>query len=107
MLAIGCNGGVVGSSNALPEVLCSIFDSVRTGNLDRAIRTQYKLNPVFDSMLDGVPFPEGIRAAAQCRGFQFGKSRQPMTASQAAELAARRQGIGEAIEELLAWNGVA
>lgn len=104
MLTIGCNGGVLGSSNALPEVLCSIFESIYDGNIDRAIRTQYKLNPVFDSMLDDVPFPEGIRAAAQCRGFELGKSRQPMTASQAAELAARKQEIGKAIEELLAWN---
>jgi 4-hydroxy-tetrahydrodipicolinate synthase len=104
MLAIGCNGGVVGSSNALPEILCSIFESVRSGNLDRAMRTQYKLNPVFYSMLDDLPFPEGIRAAAQGRGFQFGKSRQPMTPEQELELSARKQKIGAAIEQLLAWN---
>ena len=107
MLTIGCNGGVLGSSNAVPEVLCSIYDAARSGNLDRAVRTQYKLNPVFHAMLDDLPFPEGIRAAAQCRGFEFGKSRQPMTAEQANALAARGQEIGVAIEELLAWNGEA
>ncbi len=104
MLAIGCNGGVLGSSNAVPEILCSIFESVRSGNLDQAMRTQYKLNPVFYSMLDDVPFPEGIRAGAQSRGFQFGKSRQPMTPAQARELSARQQGIDEAIAQLLAWT---
>ncbi|MGA2808503.1 MAG: dihydrodipicolinate synthase family protein [Terracidiphilus sp.] len=104
MLAIGCNGGVLGSSNALPEILCSIFDAFRSGNLDRAVRTQYKLNPVFYAMLDEVPFPEGIRAAAQCRGFQFGKSRQPMTPDQEIELSARQQEIATAIKQLLTWN---
>jgi 4-hydroxy-tetrahydrodipicolinate synthase len=104
MLAIGCNGGVVGSSNALPEILCSIFDAVRSGNLDRAMRIQYKFNPLFYAMLDGLPFPEGIRAAAQCRGFQFGRSRQPMTADQESELVARQKEIRAAIEQLLAWS---
>ena len=104
MLTIGCDGGVVGSSNALPEILCSIFEAVRSGNLGRAMRTQYKLNPLFYAMLDDLPFPEGIRAAAQCRGFQFGKSRQPMTSDQELALSARQKKIGASIEQLLAWN---
>ena len=104
MLTIGCNGGVVGSSNALPEILCSIFEAVRSGNLDRAVRTQYKFNPLFYAMLDDLPFPEGIRAATQCRGFQFGKSRQPMTSEQELELSARQQEIGQSIAQLLAWD---
>ncbi len=104
MLAIGCDGGVLGSSNAVPEVLCSIFESFRSGHLDRAMRTQYKLNPLFYAMLDDVQFPEGIRAATQCRGFKFGKSRQPMTPSQETDLSARKQEIDMAMGQLLAWN---
>ena len=104
MLMIGCNGGVFGSSNAVPEVLCSIFELVRSGNCGQAMRTQYKLNPLFYAMLDDVQFPEGFRAAAQCRGFRFGKSRQPMTPSQEMDLSTRQQEIDAAIAQLLAWN---
>jgi len=55
-------------------------------------------------MLDDVQFPEGFRAAAQCRGFRFGKSRQPMTPSQEMDLSTRQQEIDAAIAQLLAWN---
>ena len=40
---------------------------------------------LFDAMLYPFEFPDGFRAAAELRGFQFGRGRQPQTSAQRAD----------------------
>jgi len=82
MLMIGCDGGTNASSNAVPEVTRKIFDLTRAGNFAEAMRWQYRILELFDAMLFPFEFPDGFRAAAEMRGFRFGRGRQPATGAQ-------------------------
>jgi 4-hydroxy-tetrahydrodipicolinate synthase len=85
MLMVGCDGGTNASSNAVPEVTRRIYDLCRAGNYAEAMKWQYRILELFDAMLFPFEFPDGFRAAAELRGFRFGRGRQPQTASQQAE----------------------
>jgi len=85
MLMIGCDGGTHASSNAVPEVTRHMYDLARAGNLEEAMRWQYRILELFDAMLYPFEFPDGFRAAAELRGFHFGCGRQPQTNAQRAD----------------------
>jgi dihydrodipicolinate synthase/N-acetylneuraminate lyase len=77
MLAAGCDGGTNATSTVVPELTRAIYDAVRAGRLDVALRMQARLVELFDALFGGVDFPEGFRAGAERRGFRMGPSRQP------------------------------
>ena len=85
MLMIGCDGGTNASSNAVPEVTRKIWELARAGNYAEAMKWQYRLLKLFDAMLQKFEFPDGFRAAAEMRGFHFGRSRQPLSPAQEAD----------------------
>jgi len=82
MLMIGCDGGTHASSNAVPEVTRRLYDLARAGNYEEAMKWQYRILELFDVMLYPFEFPDGFRAAAELRGFRFGRGRQPQTGAQ-------------------------
>jgi dihydrodipicolinate synthase/N-acetylneuraminate lyase len=82
MLMIGCDGGTHASSNAVPEVTRRLYDLSRSGNYVEAMKWQYRILELFDVMLYPFEFPDGFRAAAELRGFKFGRGRQPQTGMQ-------------------------
>jgi 4-hydroxy-tetrahydrodipicolinate synthase len=82
MLLVGCDGGTNATSGVVPEVTRKLYDLTRAGQLDEALRWQYRLLELFDAMLYSADFPEGFRAAVELRGFRMGRSRQPLTAEQ-------------------------
>jgi 4-hydroxy-tetrahydrodipicolinate synthase len=88
MLLVGCNGGTNATSGIVPELTRQVFDLTRAGQLDAAMKLQYRLLELFDAMLYSADFPEGFRAAIDLRGFQFGKGRQPLSESQTVDQAA-------------------
>ena len=71
MLMIGCDGGTHATSNVVPEVTRRIYDLSRAGNHAEAMKWQYRILELFDAMLYPFEFPDGFRAAAELRGFQF------------------------------------
>jgi 4-hydroxy-tetrahydrodipicolinate synthase len=85
-LLIGCDGGTHGTSNVVPELLCSIYNLTGAGRIDDAVREQYRLLEPFDVMISSSDFPDGIRAGVELRGFHIGRGRQPHTEKQAAAL---------------------
>jgi 4-hydroxy-tetrahydrodipicolinate synthase len=84
MLLIGCDGGTNATSGVAPELTRAIYDLVRGGKIDEAMRLQYRLLNLFDSILS-LDFPEGVRAAVELRGFRIGRSRQPLSERQQAD----------------------
>jgi 4-hydroxy-tetrahydrodipicolinate synthase len=87
MLVIGCDGGTHASSNVVPELTRSLFDMTRAGQIEEAMRLQYRILELFDAMLLPFEFPDGFRSAAEMRGFNLGRSRQPLSKSQEADRA--------------------
>jgi dihydrodipicolinate synthase/N-acetylneuraminate lyase len=82
MMMVGADGGTNASSNAVPEVTRRIYELTRAGKYEEAMKWQYRVLELFDAMLYPFEFPDGFRAAAELRGFQFGRGRQPQTNAQ-------------------------
>lgn len=82
MLIAGCDGGTNATSNVVPELTRRLYELTRSGRLEEAMRLQYRILELFDAMLAPFEFPDGFRSAAEMRGFDFGRGRQPMTPGQ-------------------------
>lgn len=82
MLMVGCDGGTNATSNVVPELTRQLFEMCQAGRHVEAMQLQYRILELFDVMLYQFEFPDGFRAAAEARGFDFGRGRQPMSGSQ-------------------------
>lgn len=88
MLIVGADGGTNATSGVVPELTRTLFDLTQAGKLDEAMKLQYRLLELFDTMLYSADFPEGFRAAVELRGFRLGRSRQPQSDAQRIDFAA-------------------
>jgi len=79
MLMVGCQGGTNATSGVVPELTRQVYDLTRAGQWDQAMKLQFRLLELFDAMLLSADFPEGFRAAINLRGFNLGRSRQPLS----------------------------
>lgn len=79
MLLVGCDGGTNATSGVVPEITRRLYDLTVEGKIDEARELQYRLLPLFDTMLYSAEFPEGFRAAMRIRGFHPGQGRQPQS----------------------------
>jgi 2-dehydro-3-deoxy-D-pentonate aldolase len=77
MLLIGCDGGTNVNAGIVPEPMRRFYDLVRAGQIDEAMRSQFRLLELFDTMFCSADFAAGFRAAVELRGFKVGRSRQP------------------------------
>ncbi|MEX0689493.1 MAG: dihydrodipicolinate synthase family protein, partial [Pirellulales bacterium] len=102
MLLIGCDGGTNPTSGVLPELTRAVYDATTAGDLARANILQHRVTAVFDPLLQGADFPEGVRVGVGLRGFRMGPSRQPATAGQLAD----RVTLAARLWQLLEANGV-
>lgn len=98
MLMVGCDGGTNATSGVVPELTRAIYEACKAGQWERAMQLQYRLLPLFDAMIATSEFPEGFRRGARIRGWDLGRSRQPLSPQQssAADAAQRR------LQEMLA-----
>jgi dihydrodipicolinate synthase/N-acetylneuraminate lyase len=101
MLLMGCDGGTNATSGVVPEITRKLFDLTLSGRLDEAKDLQYRLLPLFDTMLYSAEFPEGFRAGLQLRGIRTGRGRQPQSLVQQQSLAK----LKDQIQCLLAGEG--
>src|SRR2546423_4141164 len=92
MMLLGADGGTNATSGVVPELMRRLFDLTESRHFDEAVKLQLRLIELFDTMLYSADFPEGFRAAVELRGFDFGKSRQPLSEAQSIDrLAPQRQ----------------
>jgi 4-hydroxy-tetrahydrodipicolinate synthase len=101
MLLVGCDGGTNATSGVVPEITCKLYDLTLARRLDEARELQFRLLPLFDTMLYSAEFPEGFRAGLQLRGFKTGRGRQPQSLVQQQQLVQLR----DQIQCLLAAEG--
>ncbi len=88
MLLAGCDGGTNATSGVVPELTRKLYDLTRAGQIEAAMRIQFRLLELFDTMLYSADFPEGFRAGVELRGFRMGQSRQPLSEAQRTDRAA-------------------
>lgn len=82
MLVAGADGGTNAASGVVPELTRKVYDLTRADRHEEAMNLQFRLLELFDTMVYSAEFPEGFRAAATLRGFNFGQGRQPQSESQ-------------------------
>jgi 4-hydroxy-tetrahydrodipicolinate synthase len=98
MLLVGCDGGTNASSNAVPEITRRIYELAKAGKYEEAMKWQYRITELFDAMLFPFEFPDGFRAAAELRGFRFGRGRLPQTTAQRTD----REALAKVLQCILA-----
>jgi len=101
MLLVGADGGTNATSNVAPELMRHLYDLATSGQYELALALQNKILALFDTMLFPFEFPDGFRAGAELRGFQFGAGRQPQTEKQRHE----RAKLADQLQCLLAEHG--
>lgn len=82
MMITGCDGGTNASSNVVPELTRKLYELNRAGRYEEAMVLQFRIQQLFDHMLNLYEFPDGFRMGAELRGFRMGHGRQPLTAKQ-------------------------
>ncbi|RIK73148.1 MAG: dihydrodipicolinate synthase family protein [Planctomycetota bacterium] len=82
MLLVGCTGGTHATSGIVPEFTRKLYELAASGNIAEARPLQMQLTELFDLVVYSANLPEGVRAAVELRGFQFGASRQPADPAQ-------------------------
>jgi 4-hydroxy-tetrahydrodipicolinate synthase len=102
MIAMGCHGATLASSGIVPEATKRIFELATAGELTAARKLQMKLSRLFDAFMTDGDFPEGVRRALGCRGFDFGPSRQPQPERENHDDTALRQQIESLATEAIA-----
>jgi len=85
-LVMGADGGTIATSGVVPEVVMNLYRLTRSGALEAAREIQFGLLELIKRMLFGCDFPEGFRVAMELRGFKMGKSRQPLSPNQQADV---------------------
>lgn len=103
MLMIGCNGGTNATSGVVPELTRAIYEACTRGQWDRAMQLQYRLLPLFDAMISQPEFPEGFRRGALTRGWDLGRSRQPLSPDQIATAQQTQAQLAQILSELSEW----
>jgi dihydrodipicolinate synthase/N-acetylneuraminate lyase len=86
----------------LPELTRALYDAVRAGDLPAANALQHRVTALFDPLLEGADFPEGVRVGVGLRGIRMGPSRQPATDGQLLD----RERLAARLWDLLEANGV-
>jgi len=56
-----------------------MYDLTRAGQLDEAMRLQFRVSNYSTRSSFAADFPEGVRTAVELRGFQAGRCRTPQT----------------------------
>ena len=102
MMLIGADGGTNATSGITPELMRRLYDLAAAGRWEEAVPLQLRLIELFDTMLFSADFPEGFRAAVELRGFDFGKSRQPLSEAQSVD----RLALQRVLQCILADFGV-
>jgi dihydrodipicolinate synthase/N-acetylneuraminate lyase len=101
MLLIGCDGGTNATAGVVPELTRKLYDLAKDGQIEAAMRIQYRLVELFDTLLYSADFPEGFRVGVELRGFRMGQSRQPLSQSQQVD----RVGLQRVVQCILADFG--
>lgn len=99
---MGADGGTVAVSGIVPEALVKLCRLFAEKNWEQARELHFKLLELINLMHTASNFPDGFRAALSTRGFNLGKSRQPISRDEEATLQRIREHVTPMIADLSA-----
>ena len=80
-LIMGGDGGTIATSGVVPEMIMKLYNLFQAGRIEEAVRIQYQMLELIETMLVGPDFPEGFRAGMSVRGFNMGRGRMHQSAA--------------------------
>jgi dihydrodipicolinate synthase/N-acetylneuraminate lyase len=83
---MGADGGTVAVSGIVPETMAKLCRLFAEKKWEDARELHFQLLDLINLMHTASNFPDGFRAALSTRGFNMGKSRQPITREEEANL---------------------
>jgi 4-hydroxy-tetrahydrodipicolinate synthase len=92
-LLIGCTGGTNAMAGIAPKLMMQLYRQATDHELAAAQATQTQVTRIFDAVLNGLDFPDGVRAAVKLLGFDLGDSRMPHGDEYRGQLSAATQRI--------------
>lgn len=97
---MGADGGTVAVSGIVPEALTKLCRLFSEKKWEQARELHFQLLELINLLHTASNFPDGFRAALSTRGFNMGKSRQPITREEEANLQRIRDGTKPMIDAL-------
>lgn len=101
-LIMGGDGGTIATSGVVPEMIMKLYSHFLDGKIDEAVRIQYQMLELIETMLVGPDFPEGFRAGMSVRGFNMGRGRMHQSAASKVNL----ENITRAIQCMISEHGL-
>ena len=105
MLLMGCDGGTNATSGVVPEITRALYDTTKSGRLDEARRLQTALIRIFDAMVFGADFPEGVRVGVELRGFHMNAGRMPLSDTHAEKLTVIERQLQTLLNDATLYDG--
>jgi 4-hydroxy-tetrahydrodipicolinate synthase len=105
MLLAGCDGGTNATSGVAPKLTRRVYELCAAGKAAAAMKLQARLTQLFDTLIQGVDFPEGFRLGVRLRGLEPGVGRQPIGPVQRESLATLEVRLRELLAEVDAIVG--
>jgi 4-hydroxy-tetrahydrodipicolinate synthase len=99
ILGLGCTGSVSGLANAIPEILCEIYENFRKGQTSPR---QTAFVTELSRRINRVLFPFNVKAAIAARGFESGSPKMPVSS----ETMATYEQVRTSVEVLYQSAGV-
>ena len=100
MMLMGCDGGTNAAAGVAPELMRELYDLTVAGRLNEATVKQNQVIKLFDPMVLGLDFPDGIRAAVKLRGIKLGDGRMPMAEDAKAQVAEATKRVEQVLRAL-------
>lgn len=75
-LVHGGTGAVAATANYVPELVCGIYNEYKAGNIEEALKLQYRLNPI-RLLVDKASFPVATKDYANLLGRDIGLPYKP------------------------------
>ncbi len=76
-MTMGACGGIVAVANVVPDVCVTLYDLVRAGKHDEALRLQRRLTPLANAVTGGYGIA-GLKVAMDIAGYVGGQVRRPL-----------------------------
>ena len=76
-MMMGACGGIVAVANVVPDVCVTLYDLVRAGKHDEALRLQRRLTPLANAVTGGYGIA-GLKVAMDIAGYVGGQVRKPL-----------------------------
>ena len=98
-MLMGADGGALSSAGVVPEIYVKMMKAFNEGNFTESKEIQLCVLDLFQTMLEATNFPEGFREGYAIRGFNPGRARMRLSASEETAMGGVRLEIAKILSD--------